>query len=333
MGHPDDRASPSVVYFYRYFGIIKKLGQLLGSPESVVRMSNLERIDPTAIARFFSSTVIREMARRGKSPTFARLVRESGLLSCMVDSATVAELLDDAFRHLRRKQHRHEYIYKAAITKKVLLGTHSLQTASMLTEFRVGDCKADVVILNGTATVYEIKSERDTLSRLQKQLGSYRRVFARTNVIAGENHIGDILAMAPKEVGVLRLTDRYSIRVEREAADCTSETCSGAIFDAISLREAEAILVDNGVETPRVPNTQRHAVLRKAFLSLPAVTAHRGMVTALKRSRNLLPLHELIDSLPESLHTASLSTRLRKCDHERLITAVHTPLSGALQWA
>lgn len=296
-------------------------------------MSNLEQIDSTAIARFFSSTVIREMARRGKSPTFARLIRESGLLPRMVESVTVAELLDDSFRHLRRKQHRHEYIYKAAITKKVLLGTHSLQTASMLTEFRVGNCKADVVILNGTATAYEIKSERDSLSRLQRQLDNYQKVFARTNVIAGENHISQILTMAPKDVGVLRLNNRYNISVEREAEDCVAATCSASIFDSISLAEAESILIDNGVKTPRVPNTQRHSVLREAFLSLPAVTAHEGMVKALKRSRNLLPLHQLIDSLPESLHTASLSIRLRKSDHERLVTAVNTPLSGALQWA
>ncbi|MEI9986083.1 MAG: sce7726 family protein [Aliidongia sp.] len=53
-----------------------------------------------------------------------------------------------------------------SVTQKILMGKHSLRTASMLNEFRAGSCKADLVILNGTATVYEIKSERDSLTRL-----------------------------------------------------------------------------------------------------------------------------------------------------------------------
>ena len=107
-------------------------------------MSFIYQMEPAAIARFFSSSVIKELARRGKSPTLARLIRESGLLSSEHNQNTVGEFLDFGFDQLKKKNLRHEYIYKAAITKKILLGTHSLQTASMLTEFRVGDSKADV---------------------------------------------------------------------------------------------------------------------------------------------------------------------------------------------
>jgi len=295
-------------------------------------MSHPRQIESNAIARFFSSAVIKEMARRGKSPTLARLIRESGLLSQNPKAVTIAEFLDDALERLKRRQHRHEYIYKAAITKKILLGTHSLQTASMITEFRVGSCKADVVILNGTATAYEIKSERDSLSRLQRQIDCYMQVFASTNVIAGENHIDDIIGMVPSEVGVLKLSGRYHISVIREARDSTERTCSHAIFDAVNLSEATAILADNEIVVPCVPNTQRHSILREAFIALPPAVAHRGMVKALKQSRNLLSLQALLEALPESLHSASLSTRLRRSDHERLVAAVSTPLSSALQW-
>jgi hypothetical protein len=295
-------------------------------------MSYRRQIASTAIARFFSSTVIKELARRGKSPTLARLIRESGLLPQDQPSETIAEFLDDAFRLLKQRQHRHEYIYKAAITKKILLGTHSLQTASMITEFRVGECKADVVILNGTAAVYEIKSERDSLSRLEKQIDCYMKVFATTNVIVGENHLDDVLAMVPNEVGVLKLSGKYHISSIREARDDAARTCSRSIFDAMTLNEAAAILADNDIEVPLVPNTQRHKVLREAFIVLPPEVAHRGMVKALKHSRNLLSLQSLLDELPESLHSASISTRLRKSDHERLIAAVNTPLSTALCW-
>src|SRR4029453_5364083 len=99
-------------------------------------------------------------------------------------------VFDAAFAVLKKGGLRDEYIYKAALTHRVLLGKHSLKTASMLTEFRAGDCKADISILNGTTTVFEIKSERDSLTRLARQIENYKRVFASVFVIGGENYVG-----------------------------------------------------------------------------------------------------------------------------------------------
>src|SRR5581483_570090 len=142
-----------------------------------------------AISRLFSSSVIREMARKGKSPIFARLASKSFLVDSRTEKQQVSSIFDKAFALLEREGFRHEYVYKAALTHKILLGRHSLQTASMLNEFRVGQCKADLVILNGTSTVYEVKSERDSLARLERQIAAYRTVFARVYVIAAEKHV------------------------------------------------------------------------------------------------------------------------------------------------
>src|SRR5581483_181282 len=108
-------------------------------------------------SRLFSATVLRELARKGRSPLFARLASQSHLLHTLSASERVYNAFETAFSFLRREGYRDEYIYKAALTQRILLGKHSLQTASMLNEFRVGECKADIAILNGTATVYEVK--------------------------------------------------------------------------------------------------------------------------------------------------------------------------------
>jgi len=156
-----------------------------------------------AISRLFSSSVVQEMARKGKSPLFARLATQSQLLRSIPLSERVYALFDAAFSLLKREGYRHEYIYKAALTHKILLGKHSLQTASMINEFRVGDCKADVAILNGTATVYEVKSERDSLARLERQIAAYATVFAKVYVIASESHIHAVQNTVPDFVGIL----------------------------------------------------------------------------------------------------------------------------------
>lgn len=296
-------------------------------------MTNIDDKQISAIARLFSSSVIREMARKGKSPMFARLLLESQLHEVASISNYVHQLFDAAFSILKRTAHRHEYVYKAALTHKVLLGTHSLQKASMLTEFRVGRCKADLVILNGTATAYEIKSERDSLNRLERQLQAYRQVFAKVYVIAGENHVDEIFGTVPPDVGILKLHDRYRISELREAEDRAERTSSSAIFDAIRLTEAKQILQHHDIQIPNVSNIEMHSALRACFVRLRPRDAHEGMVRVLKKSRNLLRLADLINDLPRSLQPAALSVPLRRSDHERLIEAANTRTRDAICWA
>jgi hypothetical protein len=297
------------------------------------KMVNLATDQLAAISRLFSSSVVHEMARNGKSPLFARLVTQSQMLSSMSLSERVCTVFEAAFSLLKREGYRHEYIYKAALTHKILLGKHSLQTASMINEFRVGDCKADVAILNGTATVYEVKSERDSLTRLERQIAAYATVFAKVYVIAAESHIRAVANTVPDFVGMLCLNSRHKITTLRDAADQPERTSPSAIFDSIRTEEARMILSSFGVSIPRVPNTELHAVLRRAFMTLDPVQAHEGMVRVLKRTRNLLPLSALVNQLPPSLHTAALSVPLRKVDHQRLVAAVNTPLKDAMGWA
>jgi len=286
-----------------------------------------------ATSRLFSSCVVREMARKGRSPLFARLAAQSQLLGSISRSERVYELFDAAFALLKQVGFRHEYIYKAALTHKILLGKHSLQTASMINEFRVGDCKADVAILNGTATVYEVKSERDSLARLDRQIAAYSTVFAKVYVIASESHIDAVLETVPDAVGVLCLNGRHQISTLRDAVDQPERTSPEAIFDSIRTGEALMILSSLGISVPQVPNTELHRVLRRAFVKLAPIQAHEGMVRVLKQTRNLLPLSALVDRLPLSLQTAALSIPLRKADHERLVAAVNTRLKDAVGWA
>jgi hypothetical protein len=294
---------------------------------------NLATDQLAAISRLFSSSVVREMARKGKSPLFARLVAQSQLFGSISLSKRVYAIFDTAFSLLQREGYRHEYIYKAALTHKILLGKHSLHTASMINEFRVGECKADVAILNGTATVYEVKSERDSLARLERQIRAYARVFAKVYVIASESHIRAVLDAVPSSVGILCLNRRHQISTLREALDQPEQTSPEAIFDSIRTEEARLILSSYAISIPAVPNTELHRVLRQAFVKLDPIQAHEGMVRVLKRTRNLLPLSALVDQLPLSLQTAALSVPLRKADHDRLVAAVNTRWKDAVGWA
>lgn len=287
----------------------------------------------SAMTRLFSSSVFREMARKGQSPLFSRLIGLADIYRCCGGDATVGHAFDAAFRILKTDGRRDEYIYRAAVTQRVLMGTHSLNTACMITEFRAGACKADLAILNGTATVYEIKSERDSLARLANQVENYKQVFAKVFVIASANHLDGVLNTVPSDVGVMLLSSRYQISTVREAEDRPDRICPTAVFESLRSAEAAAILKRLGVTVPDVPNTQRHAAMREQFRVLDPTAVHIAMVDTLKRTRDLAPLRVLVDRLPRSLHAAALSIQVRRADHDKIVEAVSTPLDAAMAWA
>jgi len=290
-------------------------------------MSAYSTVQLSALTRLFSATVFREMASKGRSGLFRRLVGQTDLIEHASSCATVGDAFDSAFDILKVAGRRDEYIYRAAISQKVLMGTHSLRTASML------NAKADLVILNGTATVYEIKSERDSLARLPNQVENYKRVFARVNVIASEGHIDGVLEKVPDDVGVMCLSRRYRITTVREAVDCPERICPATVFDSLRMAEGVAILQAMGVVVPEVPNTQKYVALRELFATLDPAALHTEMVRTLKRTRDLAPLGDFINRLPKSLQAAALSVSVRRSDHSKLISATETPLQAAMSWS
>lgn len=293
---------------------------------------SLDATQLTAASRIFSSAVFKEMAQKGKSPLFSRLIHESKTYALVDSTSTVADLFDRVFNLLKNKEYRHEYAYKAAITNKILLGTHSLKTASMLSEFRVGKSKADIVILNGTSSAYEIKSERDKLDRLEGQINSYLKVFARVNIITGENHRDEIENNTSEEVGILLLSNRYQISTIRKAIERKDRIEPQTLFESLQRKEQIEILMQFGVAPPDVPNTQLHEALKEKFSKLPPAQLHDVTINILKRSRSLLRLQDFTKNIPQSLYAIALSINLKKNEQDRFIRAIKTTTSEALNW-
>lgn len=298
-----------------------------------IAVKPLENSKLSAASRFFSPGLIRELAQKGCSARFSRLARESNLLDQQQWEAPLWSFFEKVFSLLRRRELRHEYIYKSVVARKILLGKHSLQTAAMLTEFRVGSCKADVAILNGTSTVYEIKSERDSLVRIHDQVSWYGRFFAHVNVITGENHIKSVLATVPEDVGVLLLTERFQIATIRKSNYSPERISQEVIFDAIRRDEAKKILKKYGVEIPAVPNTLMYSSLRKLFLELTQHQAHEGMVEVLGTTRSQSEISDIIKAIPHSLQALVLSLPLTKKEYSRLLNVMNIPIIEALKWS
>lgn len=74
----------------------------------------------------------------------------------------------------------------------------------ILDEFSLlqGETRVDIVVVNGQIHGYEIKSDKDTLKRLPKQVALYSKVLDTVTVITGERYAEKVLKIIPEWWGM-----------------------------------------------------------------------------------------------------------------------------------
>lgn len=259
-----------------------------------------------SLARLFSPVVLDSIALKGYSSYLSEVYGNSGLLAQIDLSMTLSQFFDRIYTMLF-KNYRNEYIYKNVIANKILLGRHSLNTSHMLTEFRVGKCKADVVILNGTSTVYEIKSEFDSFARLENQINTYFQFFDHVNVITSASQAAKLESILPDAAGILVLTDRNTISTIRESKSNKGNTDLAILFDTLRKNEYLKIIKEYHGTLPDMPNTLIYRECKKLFCKIPLSAAHDLALGTLKNRNNSRLLKESITIIPSSLSAYALS--------------------------
>jgi len=282
-----------------------------------------------ALARIFSAAVIDELALKGRSPLAVCILKETGQFWEFDPTTLLRDLFDQVYEWLFRT-YRNEYIYKNAIARKILLGVHSLNTTSMLTEFRAGRCKADAVVLNGTSTVYEIKSAYDSMERLTRQIAAYRQLFDEINVITSDSQLDKVVGVTGNDIGLMLLTDRNTIHTVREPMSIKRTVHPPVIFDSLRKNEYEQIIKEYFGAVPKVSNARMYQSCRELFCSLSPTIAHDAMVRVITKRGSSKRLRDFIVSVPESLTAFSLSSKLGVAEQTRFLQLLNTEIGNCL---
>lgn len=273
-------------------------------------MSTTER----EIAKLFTSNSLRAIASGDVSP-LEKIINNKNLRS-NVNTTSIDDIYSSAFEFLSRN-YRNEYVYKNLIARKILRSKHSLQSSVLLSEFRVGQNKADLVLLNGCSTCYEIKTEYDSLNRLEDQLQSYIQLFEKVYVVCPSSLQVDVEAIIPHSVGIIVLTDNNTLRTIKDAI-------SNNIFDISlmmkSLRKEEYLDIAENIYGLKidVPNTQVFDLCFKILNKSDRAVVNNLFLKTLKKYRknNI----EAINTLPSPLTNALISFKFNKNDIKNLMS-------------
>ncbi len=225
-------------------------------------------------------------------------------------SMTLQEVMDRLYK-VMLAEYRCEYVYKNEIIRQLLLKRHKTG-AKAYTEMEIKKSIADVVIVNGSSSVYEIKTELDDLSRLEKQLCAYKFAFDKIFVVTHEEKLAAIKKVVSKDIGLIILQERGHLRTVREARSNKKNVRSEIIFELLRKEEYLKVIRSHFGYIPEVAPIHLFEECKKLFSSIEPRKAHSYMVKALRTRSGPAYRDAFFKSLPSSLKLIGLSARLTK---------------------
>ena len=223
-------------------------------------------------------------------------------------------LISEVYKFMS-KSYRNEYFYQNTLLNKLLLGKHSINTTIALTQVPISKSKADFILINGKAVVYEIKTELDTFERLDTQLRDYFKAFNHVCVVTSESQYdraASILEDTPVGIYVLTSQNTISAKLRKEPAEDNSRLNYTAIFKVLHKREYENILLQYFGQMPIASQAFYYGECLKQFSRIPILEAY-GMALKQLKKRNKITINEF-DKVPYELKSLIYFSRPSKSD-------------------
>jgi len=272
------------------------------------------------LAKLFTRPVMATIARTGSAEVAFRQLRKSGI-PVEAETESAGDIFDKLFEELR-SFYRCEYVYKAAITDRIIFGRHSPRTASMQLELPVGRSIVDAAIFNGTSTAYEIKTELDSQKRLRSQSQDYLKVFDRVYVVTHPSLATRYADSLDDRIGILILSESNRLSEVRSAVSNAHQIDPALIFRVLRRDEYVDAVVRYFGPQPELPNGSIFVHHERLFATLSAELAHDAFVKALVRRTNDADTVTYVSALPKSLRALGYATPLSMVQRSRLLQAV-----------
>ncbi len=157
--------------------------------------------------------------------------------------------------------------------------------ATLFEEFPVcRNGRADIAVVNESLWGYEIKSERDSLNRLPRQVEQYEAIFDFCIIVAGERHLKNVNRFIPSHWGIIAARGS-SAATSIEPVRNPIQNKNRRMEDVIQLlwkTEASKALRTHGV---KVPSNAPVLSVWRMLANLPRAEIEESVRAALK-SRN-----------------------------------------------
>ena len=197
------------------------------------------------------------------------------------------EIISEIYSYMS-KNYRNEYFYQNTLLNKLLLGRHSINTTTALTQIPINKSKADFILINGKAVVYEIKTELDNFERLKNQINDYYKAFSHVCVVTCEEYYKKLIKILKNtNVGICILTNKNTLRYEKEPVADFSNITHKHLFKVLHKKEFEDILLEIFKKLPQATPAFYYDECYNWFESIPIMDAYKETLIQLKKRNKI----------------------------------------------
>lgn len=273
----------------------------------------LDNSNAILLNRFFSRSTFRQLIDEGEDTAYTATIRR---YIQDYPGKTNKECISEIYRYLKTS-YQNEYYYKNTLLNKLLLGVHSPHTTTALTEVPIGTSKADFILINGKAIVYEIKTSLDNMNRLSSQIKNYYKAFSRVTVVTSETHYEEVQhTLANSPVGIYLLTKKGTLSIRQKPIEYCDMLSKTAMFKILRKHEYEQIIYGYFKSLPDVSQFEYYRTCQTLFETLPTDIAHKLFTQSLKR-RNKINIIEY-STIPYELKFLVYFSNYTRYDYKKL---------------
>ena len=142
--------------------------------------------------------------------------------------------------------------------------------------------RIDVSVLNGSLHGYEIKSERDTLERLPKQVEYYTKIFEYITVVTTEKYIKKVIEIIPEFFGIFLIENKKGILKLKKIRN-SKKNKNIDYFELAKLlwkEELKEILKENKIK--KVSSLTRIELTKKLVENIPCNIIKKNVLNKIK---------------------------------------------------
>lgn len=273
------------------------------------------------LAAAFSAPVARELSK--PHPAEWAHERVAPVAALVDDSAPLSEAFETAYG-LLAAEYRCEYVYKTSLINELAAASPS---AHAIPGLPVCMSIADVVVADESASAFEIKTDLDSLARLDLQVFSYSRCFEYVQVVTSGAKAPKVLSAVPDHVGVLAVDDSGALEPVRAAIGGYSRLDIGSLFRVLRRDERLAVLNRHIGYSADVPNALLYRRTAELFMQIPIEEVYCDFVAQLRGrdARNRAAARQA--GLPSSLVAAAAGLKLSGIAWRRLGGRLMQPCS------
>lgn len=271
----------------------------------------------------FTRGVIKDLLKKNKNENLNFVINAYGL-----NNKSYTEIFKFLYMILRKK-YRNEYFYKNTLLNKLLLGVHSVNTTTALTELPIANSKADFLLINGKAVVYEIKTELDNLERLETQINDYYLAFDHVAVVTYEENIealNKIIVNLNKPVGIYYIKKNGAISTVKKPEPYKKFLSKEIIFSILRKNEYQKILNNYFGYLPKTNSFHYYNECKKEFLKIPIEYIYIEFLNLLKK--RIAITEDEFNKVPVEIKFLVYFLEFREKDYKNLNLCLRSMFGG-----